>query len=171
MGVGILHCLIAAQCNAIMYAMFEESSTTMNSGADWNEKPGSTRPANLAQGGKPEHFPISASHYSNSKHVKTLTGEESDQQESAFSTPGNKATGTSIKRTKEGRGVANYGAITGTPRGPDASDGGKEDGGQSPSNERKQSAAAEGQAYDKIASRNKRAQHATTYAKHSIIAK
>lgn len=139
----------------------------MNGGADWNERSSSTRPANLAQGGKPEHFPIAASQYSNSKQV--ITGEES---ESAFITPRNKVTGTRIKRTREGGGgVANYGAITSTPRGPDASNGGEECGGQSPSQERKQSATdGGGQAIDKIASRNKRAQHATTYANHYSVA-
>lgn len=136
-----------------MYAMYEESSTT-NSGADRTERPVSNRPADLAQDGNPEHIPISASSYSNCEHVKSRA-EKSEQpalEESEFIS---KVTSTSIIRTREEGGVANYGAIT------QGTEGG-EDGGQSLSQERKQSSG--GQAYDKIASRNKRAQHATTYA-------
>lgn len=151
-----------------MYAMYEESSTTNSaSGADRTERPVSTRPADLAQEGNPEHIPISASSYSNCEHGKSRAERESEQpalEESEFITHySSKITSNSLIRTREGGGGTNYGAITQGQ----GTEGGEDGGGQSPSasEERKQSAG--GQAYDKIASRNKRAQHATTYASHS----
>ena len=138
-----------------MYAMYEESSTA-NSGADRTERPVGNRPADLAQGGNPEHIPISASSYSNYEPVKSRAEkpEQPALEESEFI---GKVTSTSIIRTREGEGVADYGAIT------QGTEGGEDDG-QSLTQERAQSAAASGgEAYDKIASRNKRAQHATTY--------
>ena len=146
-----------------MYAMYEESSTT-NSGP---EKPTSTRPADLARDGNPQHIVISASSYHNSncvsEHAKSRAevSEQPALEESEFMTHSSSkvAVSSSIIRTREGGG-ANYGAITqGTEEGV---------GGDGLSQERKQSAASGGQAYDKIASRNKRAQHATTYANHIV---
>ena len=153
-----------------MYAMYEESSTTNSaSGADRTERPVSTRPADLAQEGDPEHIPISASSYSNCEHGKSRAERESEHpalEESEFITHhSSKITSSSLIRTREGGGT-NYGAITQGQ----GTEGGEDGGGRSPSasQERKQSAGASGgQAYDKIASRNKRAQHATTYASHS----
>ena len=60
-----------------------------------------------------------------------------------------------------------YGAITQASAG--AGQGGDEREGLISSGKRKQSAAVAGKAFEKVASRNKRAQHATTYVEQWII--
>ena len=140
-----------------MYAMYEESSTA-NSGADWNERPSSTRPANLAQDDNPQHIPISASNYSCTEHEGTAGKSDHPMlKESEFITSSSKVNSTSIKGTRERGRVANYGAIT------LGHDGDDEESRSPSSQERRQPSATGGQAYEKVASRNKRAEHATTY--------